>query len=88
MHHIVLQPGGCTIDLRHPGEAIYYVREGGGRVTDPDDGALQGLIEGSMIHVDPGTGYPFSAGPDGMTLFGGPCPANRGLQRAAGVLKN
>lgn len=88
MHHIVLRPGGCTIDLHYPGEAVYYVRALGGQVTHPDDGEVQGLIEGSMIHVEPGTRYQFSAGPDGMTLFGGPCPADRGLQRAAGALKN
>jgi len=74
MHHIDLVPGGHTVPLRHAGEAVYYVRTGAGSVRDPDAGSRDELIEGSMVHIEPGTAYQFTAGPAGMVLLGGPCP--------------
>ena len=74
MHHIELAPGARTIVLRHPSEAVYYVRNGAGSVRGPDAGTHDSLIEGAMIHVAPGAAYRFEAGENGLVLLGGPCP--------------
>jgi hypothetical protein len=42
------------------------------------------LLEGSMIHVEPGTAYQFEASADGMLLLGGPCPADPALYQESG----
>lgn len=81
MHHIQLAPGGHTVALRHSGEAVYYVKDGAGSVAGPDDGSADKLIEGSMVHIEPGTAYQFTAGEAGMVLLGGPCPPDPGLYR-------
>jgi quercetin dioxygenase-like cupin family protein len=79
MHHILLDPGAATVKLRHPGEAVYYVKSGTGQAIDPDDGSAQPLVEGSMVHIGPGTAYRFQAGEAGMELLGGPSPPDPAL---------
>jgi quercetin dioxygenase-like cupin family protein len=74
MHHIALEPGGQTVMLRHPGEAVYYVKSGGGTVEDKAVGSVDTLVTGAMIHVEPHTPYRFVGGERGMTLLGGPAP--------------
>lgn len=73
MHLIELPGGGRTLPLSHPSEAVFYVKGGAGAVSGPADGT-QPLVEGSMVHVGPGTAYRFEAGADGLVLIGGPCP--------------
>jgi quercetin dioxygenase-like cupin family protein len=84
MHRIELAAGSRTIPLRHLMEAVYYVIRGDGAVHDPDDGGEQQLVEGSMVHVEPGTAYRFEAGGSGLVLLGGPCPADPALYPPAG----
>ena len=79
MHHIDLDAGGSTIRLQHEGEAVYYVKQGTGSVSDPDAGTSDALIEGSMVFIEPGTAYRFAAADTGMILLGGPCPADPSL---------
>jgi quercetin dioxygenase-like cupin family protein len=79
MHRIRLAPGARTIQLRHPMEAVYYVMSGAGAVRDPDDPNPRPLVEGAMVHVEPGTAYVFEAGTPGVELLGGPCPADPAL---------
>jgi hypothetical protein len=81
MHRICLKPGGATIPLRHPMEAVYSVIGGGGTVRDPDSGAAEVLVDGAMFHVEPGTAYVVEAGDAGIELVGGPCPADPSLYR-------
>ena len=50
-------PAAPPFRMRHPMEAVYSVIGGGGTVRDPDTGAAEALVEGSMIHVEPGTAY-------------------------------
>ena len=70
-------PAGCrTVELRHPMEAVYYIMGGGGVVLDTAGRVEQSLVEGSMVHVEPDTAYLFEAGPDGVELLGGACPAD------------
>jgi quercetin dioxygenase-like cupin family protein len=82
MNRISLKPGGSTIRLSHPMEAVYYVMDGDGTVSDPDAGTSDALVTGSMIHVEPGTAYVYKAGGKGMELVGGPCPADPALYAA------
>lgn len=81
MHRISLSAGAATRAQRHPMEAVYSVIGGGGAVRDPDTGAGEALVDGAMFHVDPGTAYVVEAGPAGIELVGGPCPADPALYR-------
>jgi hypothetical protein len=81
MHRISLGAGSTTVPQRHPMEAVYSVIGGGGTVRDPDTGAAEVLADGAMFHVDPGTAYVVEAGPLGIELVGGPCPADPALYR-------
>lgn len=67
-----LKPGSSTVQLRHHGEAVYYLAEGSG-TTIVDDERLD-LDPGAMIHVEPGARYRLHAAGDGAKLFGGPSP--------------
>ena len=79
MHLISLPAGGSTIPMRHEMEAVYYVVSGSGLVVDTDDGTENPLIEGSMVHVEPGTGYRLRAADTAMEVLGGPCPPDPAL---------
>jgi quercetin dioxygenase-like cupin family protein len=79
MIRISLAPGARTVELRHPMEAVYYVLSGAGQALDPASGEVQALVEGSMVHVEPGTAYRIVGGAGGMELVGGPCPADPAL---------
>lgn len=87
LQRIDLAAGSRTLCLKHPMEAVYYVVRGDGTVRDPDDGSSNPLTAGSMIHIEPGTAYVFQAGPDGILLLGGPCPADPALYGQAGDAK-
>ncbi len=67
MHRIRLDPGGETIPLRHPSEAVYFVAEGGGAVGEHE------LKAHDMVYVPRRTSYTFKAASP-MTIYGGPCP--------------
>ena len=84
MNRITLQAADSTVVLRHPMEAVYYVISGGGGVADPAVAGSQPLVEGSMVHVEPATGYVFTSGPQGMDIIGGPCPADAGMYEGIG----
>ncbi len=77
LHHIRLEGGAATVPLKHPSEAVYYVIEGTAEVIEPEVSRAP-LTEGSMVHVDPGTTYQFIT-LRGVTIIGGPCPADPGL---------
>jgi quercetin dioxygenase-like cupin family protein len=79
MHRISLAPKAQTIALRHPMEAVYFVVTGGGTALDARGGGQHPLVQGAMVHVEPGTVYQFRAGEEGIELLGGPCPADLAL---------
>ena len=81
MHRITLRPGSATVRMRHPMEAVYYVIAGAGTMRDLDKGTSDPVVEGSMIHIEPGTAYDCVADKAGMELIGGPCPADPELYR-------
>lgn len=76
MHRISLQPGGRTVELDHPSEAVYYLIEGSAAALDLSAGVQHSLVMGSMAHIGPGTAYVFEAGGEGAEIIGGPCPAD------------
>ncbi len=82
MNLIRLKAAARTMTLSHPMEAVYYVMSGAGSVVDPADLAAQPLVVGSMVHIEPDTRYAFIAGPHGMEIIGGPCPADPALYAA------
>jgi quercetin dioxygenase-like cupin family protein len=84
IHRIELAAGARTIPLCHPSDAVYYVIEGAGRAIDVSTDAGQPLRPGSMAHVDAGTRYVFVASEDGLSLVGGPSPADPGLYEGLG----
>ena len=63
MHRIRLAAGARTTPQRHSMEAVYYVMSGGGAVRDPDQPQRQPLVEGAMVHVEPGTDIPYEDAP-------------------------
>jgi quercetin dioxygenase-like cupin family protein len=83
MHLVSLPAGAASRELSHRGEAVYYVVAGTGVVLDAAAGTDTEVVEGSMVHVEPGTPYSFAAGPDGIELVGGPGPADPDLYREA-----
>jgi quercetin dioxygenase-like cupin family protein len=82
LHRIDLGHGGRTIELRHPAEAVYYVMEGEGEAVDLDADQKQALRKGAMFHIDPETTYVLRASAAGMSLVGGPSPADPALYRS------
>jgi quercetin dioxygenase-like cupin family protein len=85
IHLIQLAPSSGTVRLEHPAESVYYVLDGSGTVAGDRPAAATPLVPGSMVHVAPGTGYRFGAGPDGLEIFGGPCPPDPALYAADGA---
>jgi quercetin dioxygenase-like cupin family protein len=85
LHRIELKPGGETVEMRHPSEAVYYVVRGGGQALDGSDGSSKPLGEGAMAHVEAGTPYRLQAGAAGVVLVGGPAPADPTLYGAGTV---
>ncbi|MSO42021.1 MAG: hypothetical protein EXQ70_09065 [Solirubrobacterales bacterium] len=84
MHTISLGVQGRTIRLTHPSEAVYYVISGSGAVCIDPNAPKEALVEGSMVHIDPGTAYALCASSDGMELVGGPAPADPALYESLG----
>jgi quercetin dioxygenase-like cupin family protein len=79
MHRISLDPGGRTITLSHPMEAVYYLILGSAVVEDLDQGTSDELTQGSMFLVDPGTAYRVVAKDAPAEIVGGPCPPDPSL---------
>jgi mannose-6-phosphate isomerase-like protein (cupin superfamily) len=75
IHRYRIEPGAGTIPLQHPGEAVFFVREGEGEVEEPDSGDVHPLRASEIVHVGPGTRYRFRCtGPVPLVLLGGPAP--------------
>jgi quercetin dioxygenase-like cupin family protein len=81
MNLLHLDAGAATLPLRHPTEAVYFLRAGRARVTDVDRATGQDLVSGSMVHIGPGAAYRFDAAED-ADLVGGPCPPDPSLYEA------
>ncbi len=76
MNLVRLDAGSSTVAMIHEGDAVYYVAAGRGCVTNDRTGETHAVAEGAMVHVDAGETYSFLADAAGMTIIGGPCPAD------------
>ena len=85
MNYLSLGGAARTVTFRHDQDAAYYIISGGGLVVD-QSGDGQSIRAGSMVHVDAGDAYHFAAGPDGLVVIGGPCPADASLYSLASDL--
>jgi quercetin dioxygenase-like cupin family protein len=82
---IELKGASKTKPLRHPSsDAAYYVLDGEGKVLDVATGEYQELAEGGMVHIDANDQYQFVAGGKGLSILGGPCPADATLYESLG----
>lgn len=79
LHRIVLRRGARTIPLRHAMEAVYYVRSGTATVFDAQTRVTHSAETGSMIFIEPDTGYVISSEDEGAEVLGGPCPPDMAL---------
>jgi quercetin dioxygenase-like cupin family protein len=79
LHMITLEPGARTIDLRHEGEAVYFVRDGVATVQDDDAGEAHEVPAGRMFFVEPGTRYAVHAADGRVVIVGGPSPPDPSL---------
>lgn len=73
-----LGAGAATVELCHPGEAVWYVVRGTGTAR-PAEGQPIELDEGTMVHAEPGAAYAIGAGEEGLELLGGPSPPDPGF---------
>lgn len=81
LHAIELGRGSQTDLLSHSVEAVYYVAEGEAIIAEALEGVqspVSTLVEGSMVHVAPGSTYRFTSD-RGARLIGGPCPVDPDL---------
>lgn len=79
IHRIQLGPGSRTVEMRHPGEAVYYVVSGSGEACDLEADERQPLTPGAMAHIDESTTYVLRAGDQGLVVVGGPSPPDLAL---------
>jgi quercetin dioxygenase-like cupin family protein len=77
LHHLDLGAASSTVDLAHPGEAVYYVVEGSASVVErlASGEVRHPLVEGSMFHIRPGACYSIESA-SGARLVGGPSPVD------------
>ncbi len=90
MNYVVMEPGEANVPHIHAeSEDTIFILEGEGTVRDFDHGTEQHFRAGQAIHVPIGVKHAVAADlGKGVVSVGGPCPADRGLLRAAGILKD
>ncbi len=90
MNYVVMEPGEANVPHVHvESEDTIFILEGEGTVRDHDRGKELPFRAGQAIHVPPGRKHAVYADRGvGVVSVGGPCPADRALLRAAGVLKD
>jgi quercetin dioxygenase-like cupin family protein len=87
MNYVRMQPGEANVPHVHErSEDTIFVLAGQGTIADLDNGAELEFESGHVIHVPPGVRHQVR-GDRGAEIVsvGGPCPADFGLLRAAGL---
>jgi quercetin dioxygenase-like cupin family protein len=90
MNYVVMEPGEANIPHIHKeSEDTIFILQGKGTIRDFDNGTEHLFEAGQAIHVPVGMKHAVAADRGvGVISVGGPSPADRGLLRAAGVLKD
>ncbi|RVT92313.1 cupin domain-containing protein [Rhodovarius crocodyli] len=90
MNYVLMEPGEQNVPHIHAeSEDTIFVLEGEGTVRDHDRGTELPFRAGQAIHVPVGRKHAVYADKGVSTIsVGGPCPADKGLLRAAGILKD
>lgn len=86
MNHVILEPGESNVPhAHHASEDTIFILEGRGTVRDFDHDVVLPVETGCVIHVPEGIQHAVTA-ETRMVSVGGPCPSDRAMLRAAGVL--
>ena len=90
MNYVVMEDGEANVPHVHEqSEDTIFILEGKGTVRDFDNDRTHEFQAGQVIHVPAGIKHAVAADRGvGVVSVGGPSPADRGLLRAAGVLKD
>jgi quercetin dioxygenase-like cupin family protein len=87
MNHVVLEAGEANVPHAHDAsEDTIVVLEGRGEVHDLSHGLVLPVEAGCIIHVPEGVQHAVRAHTR-MVSVGGPCPPDRAMLRALGVLR-
>jgi len=89
MNYVRMEPGEENVPHVHPtSEDTIFVLAGRGSVADLTNGVVHEFEAGQVIHVPPGVEHQVR-GDRGEVIVsvGGPCPADRALLQAAGLLE-
>ncbi|WP_342661751.1 cupin domain-containing protein [Rhodococcus ruber] len=80
LYNLEFGANSSTAALAHESEAVYYVVSGNATVTEhlTTGNSRHDLVEGSMIHVLPGSVYTLNSS-TGARLVGGPSPVDEAL---------
>lgn len=89
MNFVRMQPGEENIPHAHPtSEDTIFVLAGRGTVADLTNGAVLEFEAGQVIHVPPGVEHQVRGDRgEEIVSVGGPCPADRAMLKAAGLLE-
>ncbi len=85
MNYVVLEPREANVPHRHEqSEDTIFVVEGRGIVTNTDNGGVQPVEAGCIVHVPVGVGHAVTA-QTRMVSVGGPCPPDEAMMRQLGL---
>ena len=87
MNHVVLEAGEANVPHTHAeSEDTIFILEGRGSVRDFTHEEVLSAEAGCVIHIPEGIRHAVTA-ETRMVSVGGPCPPDRAMLRATGVLK-
>jgi quercetin dioxygenase-like cupin family protein len=88
MNYVRMQPGEENVPHAHPtSEDTIFVLAGHGTIADLTNDVVLEFKAGQVIHVPPGVEHQVRGDcGEEIVSVGGPCPADRAMLRAAGLL--
>jgi quercetin dioxygenase-like cupin family protein len=89
MNYVRMQPGEANVPHIHAmSEDTIFILEGAGTIRDFDNNVTLPFEAGQALHVPAGIKHAVSADRGSPVVsVGGPCPADFGMLRAVGALK-
>lgn len=90
MNYVRMQPGEANVPHIHAkSEDTIFILEGEGSIRDFDNDVTLPFKAGQALHVPAGIKHAVSADRGSPVVsVGGPCPADYGMLRAVGALKD